>query len=77
MSTPVTEPARGTPAPHRLEQVDAVVATARRAAEQFRSLDQAAVDRIVLAMVKAGLTAAGDLARLALDETGFGSSRTR
>jgi acetaldehyde dehydrogenase / alcohol dehydrogenase len=72
MSTPVTEPARGAPAPHRLEQVDAVVATARRAAEQFRSLDQAAVDRIVLAMVKAGLTAAGDLARLALDETGFG-----
>ena len=59
MSTPVTEPVRGAPAPHRLEQVDAVVATARRAADQFRSLDQAAVDRIVLAMVQAGLTRGG------------------
>ena len=45
---------------------------ARRAAEEFRSLDQTAVDRIVLAMVEAGLRAAADLARLALEETGFG-----
>ncbi len=72
MSAPAPDRTDSTPDRHRLEQVDAMVATARSAAEQFRSLDQAAVDAIVLAMVQAGLRAAGDLARLALEETGFG-----
>jgi acetaldehyde dehydrogenase/alcohol dehydrogenase len=72
MTTPATDTIDTTPDQDRLQQVDAIVATARRAAEDFRSLDQAAVDRIVLAMVQAGLRAAGDLARLALEETGFG-----
>jgi len=52
---------------------DATVERARRAATQFRAIDdQAQVDRIVRAMVVAGLEAAVDLASLALEETGFG-----
>ncbi len=62
---PVLEPARQA-------EIDQIVATAQRAATDFRELDQEAVDRIVLAMVKAGILAAADLAVLALEETGFG-----
>jgi acyl-CoA reductase-like NAD-dependent aldehyde dehydrogenase len=43
------------------------------AAEAFRAIgDQAHIDRIVRAMVVAGLEAAVELAELALEETGFG-----
>ncbi len=58
--------------PERQAQVDAMVAEAKAAAEAFRQLDQEAVDRIVAAMVRAGLRAAPDLARVAVEETGFG-----
>ena len=58
--------------PERLAQLDEVVDQARRAADDFRHLDQAAVDRIVQAMVVAGLENAIDLALLAVEETGFG-----
>ncbi|HYN71326.1 MAG TPA: aldehyde dehydrogenase family protein, partial [Nakamurella sp.] len=54
------------------EVVDAHVEKARSAAEAFRELDQAAVDHIVDAMVRAGLKATGELARLAVTETKFG-----
>ena len=54
------------------EVVDAQVERARLAAEAFRGLDQAAVDRIVDAMVRAGLRAASELAMLAVRESGFG-----
>lgn len=53
-------------------RLDAYVARARAAADAFRRLDQEAVDRIVWAMVVAGLENAIDLAQLAMDETGFG-----
>jgi acetaldehyde dehydrogenase/alcohol dehydrogenase len=56
----------------RREQVDAMVAVATTAAREFRTLDQEQVDRIVLAMVRAGVAAAPELARFALEETGFG-----
>ena len=59
-------------APGRQAEIDQIVAAAQRAASSFRELDQAAVDRIVLAMVKAGIRAAADLALLAFEETGFG-----
>ena len=59
-------------APERQAEIDQIVAAAQRAASSFRELDQEAVDRIVLAMVKAGILAAADLALLALEETGFG-----
>ena len=56
----------------RVAELDQVVARAREAAAAFRRLDQAAVDRIVQAMVVAGLEHAVDLALLAVEETGFG-----
>ena len=58
--------------PGRKAELDAIVARARAAADAFRSLDQEAVDRIVRAMVVAGLQAAIELAQLAIEETGFG-----
>jgi len=52
--------------------VDALVEKANVAARAFRELDQSQVDRIVEAMVHAGIRAAGELAQLAIQETGFG-----
>ncbi len=60
------------PSDLRLREVDDAVAAAAVAATAFRTLDQAQVDTIVEAMVRAGLRAAADLAQLAIDETGFG-----
>jgi acetaldehyde dehydrogenase/alcohol dehydrogenase len=56
----------------RRPDVDAAVQRAVEAARAFRELDQAAVDRIVDAMVRAGVRAAAELAQLAIKETGFG-----
>jgi acetaldehyde dehydrogenase / alcohol dehydrogenase len=57
----------------QLERLDLVVARSRAAADSFRQIDdQAAVDRIVWALVVAGLEHAVELARLAMEETGFG-----
>jgi acetaldehyde dehydrogenase / alcohol dehydrogenase len=53
-------------------RLDGFVDRARTAAEAFRHLDQAEVDRIVWAMVVAGLKSAVELAELAMEETGFG-----
>ena len=53
-------------------RLDGFVERARRAADAFRGLDQEAVDRIVWAMVVAGLENAVGLAELAMQETGFG-----
>ncbi len=53
-------------------EVDAAVEKAVKAASAFRDLDQAQVDRIVEAMVSAGVRAAAELAQLAIRETGFG-----
>jgi acetaldehyde dehydrogenase / alcohol dehydrogenase len=52
--------------------VEQAVAIARAAADQLRTLDQEAVDRIVWAMVTAGLDAAVELAEIASAEVGFG-----
>ena len=53
-------------------RLDVVVQRARTAAAALRQLDQEQVDRIVWAMVVAGLENAIDLAELAMEETGFG-----
>jgi acetaldehyde dehydrogenase / alcohol dehydrogenase len=53
-------------------RLDAFVERAQAAAAALRHLDQEAVDRIVWAMVVAGLEHAVDLAELAMEETGFG-----
>lgn len=49
-----------------------MVGAAAGAARAFREFDQEQVDRIVDAMVRAGVRAAAELARLAIEETGFG-----
>ena len=58
--------------PARAAQIDEVVSRARAAADAFRRLDQPEVDRIVQAMVVAGLESAVELAEIAIEETGFG-----
>jgi len=76
-TTKVPETGAGGPpetrlAPEQVERMDAYVARAEAAARAFRRLDQEAVDRIVWAMVVAGLEHAIELAELAMEETGFG-----
>ena len=62
-----------TAATEAITRWDAAVERAEAAAAAFRAIaDQAQVDRIVRAMVIAGLEAAVELAELALEETGFG-----
>lgn len=56
----------------RRVEIDAIVDDAAQAAREFRTLDQRQVDAIVEAMVRAGVRAAGELAALAISETGFG-----
>jgi acetaldehyde dehydrogenase/alcohol dehydrogenase len=58
--------------PDRTVELDAIVGRARAAADAFRRLDQEAVDRIVWAMVVAGLGKAVELAQVAIEETHFG-----
>lgn len=70
-NAPTTDVAPGL-SPGRCAELDQLVARARDAAVAFRQLDQAAVDRIVRAMVVAGLEHAVELALLAVEETGFG-----
>ena len=60
-------------APEQAERIDGYVARARVAADAFRAIDdQVRVDRIVRALVVAGLEHAVELARLAMEDTGFG-----
>jgi len=54
------------------ERLDGYVERAQAAATSFRKLNQEEVDRIVWAMVVAGLQNAVELAQLAMEETGFG-----
>jgi acetaldehyde dehydrogenase / alcohol dehydrogenase len=54
------------------QRLDGFVERAQAAAKAFRAFDQEAVDRIVWAMVVAGLESAVELAELAMEETGFG-----
>jgi acetaldehyde dehydrogenase/alcohol dehydrogenase len=58
--------------PRDADRLDGFVERARVAADGLRRLDQEAVDRIVWAMVVAGLESAVELAELAMEETGFG-----
>ncbi len=60
------------PGDERFREVDEIVERAHEAARAFRELDQEQVDRIVAAMVRAGVRAAPELARMAIEETGFG-----
>ncbi len=51
---------------------DDIVRRAERAADEFRALDQQAVDRIVHAVFAAAFAARHEFARLAFEETGIG-----
>lgn len=55
------------------QEVRDLVDAAAKAQEQLRKLDQGAIDRIVEAMARAGEQHAGELARMACEETGFGN----
>jgi acetaldehyde dehydrogenase (acetylating) len=55
-----------------LADVRAKARAARRAFERLEGTDQETLDRYVLAMARAGTKAAEELARLAVDETGYG-----
>lgn len=76
MTTTHTPPAPSLETPaiteQRRREVDAIVDRAAAAARAFRQLDQQQVDAIVEAMVRAGVRAAGELAGVAIEETGFG-----
>ncbi len=56
----------------RKHEVDSIVDRAAEAARAFRNLNQEQVDAVVEAMVRAGVRAAGELASVAIEETGFG-----
>jgi acetaldehyde dehydrogenase/alcohol dehydrogenase len=71
MATAVAAQAAGL-VPEQAARMDDYVARARAAADALRGLGREEVDRIVWAMVVAGLENAVDLAQLAIDETGFG-----
>ena len=73
-AAPAQAPAADIPAitPERVRELDQIVMRSRAAAEAFRRLDQEATDRIVWAMVVAGLGKAVELAQVAIDETHFG-----
>jgi alcohol dehydrogenase class IV len=72
MATSVQQPAMALEDPDRAPRFDAFVGRASGAAETFRKLGQEEVDRIVWAMVVAGLEHAVELAELAMEETHFG-----
>jgi len=56
-----------------IQQARDLVRRSRRAWERFRSFDQERVDRICEVMARAGSAASERLARLAVEESGFGS----
>lgn len=56
------------------QEVRDLVEAASFAQEKLRCMDQAAIDRIVEAMAKAGSSHAAELAELACKETGFGNA---
>jgi acetaldehyde dehydrogenase / alcohol dehydrogenase len=68
----VTAAAEAAVEPALAERLDGYVDRAQAAARAFRGLGQDEVDRIVWAMVVAGLRSAVELAELAMEETGFG-----
>ena len=72
-STTAPEAPTDAPVIEHDERLDGFVARARTAADEFRAIDdQAAVDRIVRALVIAGLQHAVELAGMVMEEAGFG-----
>lgn len=59
------------------QQVRDLAAAAAAAQEKLRTMDQAAIDRIVKAMADAAYAHAEELAKLAVEETGYGNVRDK
>jgi len=55
------------------QEVRLLVEAAARAQKRLRTMDQAAIDRIVEAVAKAAADHAAELAQMAVEETGFGN----
>ena len=55
-----------------IQEARECIRAGRKAAAVFAAFDQATVDRVVEGMAQAAQKAAGELARLAVEETGFG-----
>ena len=73
MASTTTQGTRAELPPDQAQRLDGYVERATAAAERFRAIDdQARVDRIVHALVVAGLEHSVELARLAMEDTGFG-----
>jgi acetaldehyde dehydrogenase/alcohol dehydrogenase len=73
MASTTTQESHGALGTDEARRLDEFVDRAREAAARFRAIDeQARVDRIVRALVVAGLEHAVELARLAMEDTGFG-----
>lgn len=60
-----------------LQEMRDLVSKAKKAQLEFRSYDQARVDRICSAMAEAGFSQSARLARMACDETGFGNAEDK
>jgi acetaldehyde dehydrogenase / alcohol dehydrogenase len=73
MASTTIQEAQGALSADQVARLDEYVERATTAADRFRAIDdQAHVDRIVRALVVAGLQHAVELARLAMEDTGFG-----
>jgi len=57
---------------HSIQQARTLLRKARSAFDSYHTFSQEAVDRIVREMVKAGIEASERLAKMAVEETGFG-----
>lgn len=55
-----------------IQEARALVRAARKAQPEFARLSQERVDRVVCAVAEAAASQAESLARMAVDETGFG-----
>jgi acetaldehyde dehydrogenase (acetylating) len=60
-----------------IQEARELLRAARSAQHEAKKLDQAAVDRIVAAMVKAGASQADRLGKMAHEETGFGKPESK
>ncbi len=60
-----------------IQEARELLRTARAAQHEAKKLDQAAVDRIVAAMVRAGASQADRLGKMAHEETGFGRPESK
>lgn len=73
MASTTTQGTHAALSPDQTERLDGYVERATAAAVRFRAIDdQARVDEIVHALVVAGLEHSVELARLAMEDTGFG-----